>query len=53
MVVGQADDKLAGLGLEAPQTTQVCAALAKLGVPIAGDILTIDDMVEAICKVKQ
>jgi len=41
-------ERLRELGLEAPQTTEVCSGLAKLGIPIDTDILTIEEMVEAI-----
>ena len=45
-------ERLRGLGLEAPQTTEVCANLAKLGVPINTDVLTIEEMVNEICRLK-
>ena len=46
-------EKLRELGLEAPQTTEVCSALAKRGIPIDTDILSIEEMVDAICRIKQ
>ncbi|MCL2619140.1 MAG: energy-coupling factor transporter ATPase, partial [Defluviitaleaceae bacterium] len=46
-------DRLRELGLEAPQTTEICAELNKLGIPIDTEILTIEEMVDAICSIKQ
>ena len=46
-------ERLREFGLEAPQITEVCAGLAKLGIPIGTDILTIEEMVDAICKIKE
>ena len=46
-------EQLRELGLEAPQTTEVCANLAQLGIPIDTGILTIEEMVDEICRIHQ
>ena len=46
-------EELKELGLEAPQTTEVCSNLAKLGIPIDRGILTIEEMVDEICRISQ
>lgn len=45
-------DKLNAFGLDVPQVTEVAHNLIKLGIDIPEDILTIDEMVGAICQYK-
>lgn len=45
-------DKLKGLGLDVPQVTELAYELKKEGIPIPGDILTIDEMVVQLCQLK-
>lgn len=42
-----------GLGLDVPQVTEVANGLRDLGVNIPRDILSIDEMVNNICQLKQ
>ncbi len=45
-------DTLKQYGLDVPQVTETAYLLQKMGVPISGDILTIEEMVGAICQLK-
>lgn len=45
-------DELKRLGLDVPQVTELAYELRKEGVPIPGDILTIDEMVVQLCQLK-
>ena len=45
-------ERLKGYGLDVPQVTEVAYNLRKKGIPIAEDILTIDEMVGALCLLK-
>ena len=41
-----------GFGLDVPQVTETAYNLRKLGIDIPKDILTVDEMVGAICRLK-
>lgn len=43
---------LKNLGLDVPQVTELSYNLNKLGINISTDIISIDEMVEAICQLK-
>ncbi len=43
-------EQMKGLGLGVPQVTEVCHQLQNLGIPIPQGLLTIDEMVSAVCK---
>ncbi len=45
-------DMIKGFGLDVPQVTEVCNDLRKKGIDIPADILTIDEMVKEICRLK-
>ena len=45
-------DKMKGFGLDVPQVTETAYNLRKLGIDIPKDILTVDEMVGAICRLK-
>lgn len=45
-------EKLKGYGLDVPQVTEAAYHLRKRGVDIPADILTIEEMVGAICRLK-
>lgn len=45
-------DKIKSFGLDVPQVTEVCDNLRKKGIAVSGDILTVDEMVEEICRYK-
>ena len=45
-------EKLKSYGLDVPQVTETAYELKKLGVCIAEDILTVEEMVGAICQLK-
>ena len=45
-------EKLKSLGLDVPQVTETAYNLRKLGIDIPKDILTVDEMVGAICRLK-
>ena len=45
-------DKLKKLGLDVPQVTEVAHGLRKKGINIPDDIISIEEMVEAICQLK-
>ena len=45
-------DKVKSFGLDVPQVTEVCDNLRKMGIDISGNILTVDEMVEEICRYK-
>lgn len=45
-------DMLKGFGLDVPQVTEVCNNLRKMGIDIPADILTVDEMVKEICRLK-
>lgn len=45
-------DRLKGYGLDVPQVTEVAYGLRNLGIDIPKDILTIEEMVGAICQLK-
>ncbi|MCL2406865.1 MAG: energy-coupling factor transporter ATPase [Defluviitaleaceae bacterium] len=44
--------KLRALGLDVPQVTEIAERLAAHGVPIKTDIITINEMVEELCRLK-
>lgn len=44
--------KMKEIGLDVPQVTELAYELRKSGVNIASDILTINEMVDAICQLK-
>lgn len=46
-------EELRRLGLEVPQATDICKKLAAQGIPIAEDILTVEELVDEICRLKQ
>ncbi len=41
---------LKGLGLDVPQVTELCYLLAKAGIPLPQDLLTVDECADAIMK---
>ena len=45
-------ETLKSYGLDVPQVTETAYELKKMGIPIAEDILTIEEMVGAICQLK-
>lgn len=45
-------DKLIQLGLDVPQVTELAYRLNKMGINIPKDIISIEEMVEAICRLK-
>ena len=45
-------DKVKSFGLDVPQVTEVCDNLRKRGIAVSGNILTVDEMVEEICRYK-
>ncbi|HIT87742.1 MAG TPA: energy-coupling factor transporter ATPase [Candidatus Coprocola pullicola] len=45
-------EKLKSYGLDVPQVTETAYELKKLGISIAEDILTVEEMVGAICQLK-
>lgn len=45
-------DKLKEYGLDVPQVTEVAYNLRKMGINIPDDILTVEEMVGAICQLK-
>lgn len=45
-------DTLKQYGLDVPQVTEAAYELKKMGIPISQDILTIQEMVGAICQLK-
>ncbi|MDR1066074.1 MAG: energy-coupling factor transporter ATPase [Clostridiales bacterium] len=51
-VFGQAK-KLRGMGLDVPQVTETCIMLRDMGTPVADDILTVDEMVDAVWQLRK
>lgn len=45
-------ERLKGYGLDVPQVTEVTDCLRKKGIPLPADVLTIEEMVGAICQLK-
>lgn len=45
-------DKLKSVGLDVPQVTELCSRLRKAGINIAPDILTVEEMVVELCRLK-
>ncbi len=45
-------DRMKSYGLDVPQVTETAYNLRKMGIDIPGDILTVDEMVGAICQLK-
>lgn len=45
--------ELKALGLDVPQVTEVAYELKKKGIQVPTDIITMDEMVNAICQLKQ
>jgi len=45
-------DRLKGYGLDVPQVTETAYELRKMGIDIPADILTTEEMVNAICQLK-
>lgn len=45
-------EKLKGYGLDVPQVTETAYNLRKMGIDIPEDILTVEEMVGAICQLK-
>ena len=45
-------EELKAIGLDVPQMTELSYELKNSGVDIKADILTIDEMVDAICRLK-
>lgn len=43
-------ERLKALGLDVPQVTEICNGLKRLGVPIDDGVITIDEMVGAVCR---
>ena len=45
-------EKVKNYGLDVPQVTEIACNLRKMGIDIPADILTVDEMVGAICQLK-
>ncbi len=45
-------DKVRALGLDVPEMTAIAHDLAQKGIPIRQDILTVDEMVEELCRLQ-
>jgi energy-coupling factor transport system ATP-binding protein len=45
-------DKLKSVGLDVPQVTELCARLHKAGINIPLDVLTVEEMVVELCRLK-
>jgi energy-coupling factor transport system ATP-binding protein len=45
-------EKMKAYGLDVPQVTETTYNLRKLGIDIPSDILTVEEMVGAICRLK-
>lgn len=45
-------DKLKSVGLDVPQVTELCSRLRKAGIDISPDILTVEEMVVELCRLK-
>jgi len=45
-------DKLKSVGLDVPQVTELCARLHKAGIDIPLDVLTVEEMVVELCRLK-
>lgn len=45
-------DKLKSVGLDVPQITELCARLHKEGINIPLDVLTVEEMVVELCRLK-
>ena len=45
-------EKMKGYGLDVPQVTETAYNLRKMGIDIPQDLLTVDEMVGAICRLK-
>lgn len=45
-------DEVKALGLDVPEMTELALMLNRAGLPVATDILTVDEMVEEICRLK-
>ena len=45
-------DRMRALGLDVPEMTHLAALLREDGVPVAGDILTVEEMAVALCRLK-
>lgn len=45
-------DKMKEIGLDVPQITELCHELIKEGINLPKDILTINEMVEALCQLR-
>lgn len=41
--------EIKALGLDVPQVTELAGELQAMGLPVAGDILTVEEMVDALC----
>ena len=45
-------DKLKEVGLDVPQVTELCSRLRKEGIDISPDVLTVEEMVVELCRLK-
>lgn len=45
-------DRLKAVGLDVPQVTELCSRLRKSGIDISPDILTVEEMVVELCRLK-
>jgi len=45
-------DKMKSLGLDVPQVTEICHELIKEGIKLPGNILTVEEMVVELCRLK-
>ncbi len=45
-------DQMKAIGLDVPQVTEVAHILRKNGIDLPADILTTEEMVEKICRLK-
>lgn len=45
-------DKLKQVGLDVPQVTELCHSLRKEGIHLPADILTVEEMVVELCRLR-
>jgi energy-coupling factor transport system ATP-binding protein len=45
-------EQLKQVGLDVPQVTELCHQLRKEGIQLPADILTVEEMVVALCRLK-
>ncbi len=45
-------DRMKALGLDVPQMTELAALLRRDGIEVPADVMTVEEMVEALCRLK-